>query len=142
MADVSVEVVQQKIQLARRDAEALKERIKRKKDELADTTRMSSHLPKLHVPDASERAVAYQCLCSARSRATEGGGPAPAVHEDQENTARPFGQDLRDALVDRPETSRIGIAGRQAHHLGRVHHQQSARHPLAVVLGHDMRVLT
>ncbi|KAK3069847.1 G protein subunit beta, partial [Teratosphaeriaceae sp. CCFEE 6253] len=38
MADVSAESVQQKIQLARRDAEALKDRIKRKKDELADTT--------------------------------------------------------------------------------------------------------
>ena len=34
------ETIQQKIQLARRDAEALKDRIKRKKDELADTTRM------------------------------------------------------------------------------------------------------
>jgi guanine nucleotide-binding protein G(I)/G(S)/G(T) subunit beta-1 len=33
------ETIQQKIQLARRDAEALKDRIKRKKDELADTTR-------------------------------------------------------------------------------------------------------
>jgi guanine nucleotide-binding protein G(I)/G(S)/G(T) subunit beta-1 len=39
MAD-SAESIQQKIQIARRDAEALKDRIKRKKDELADTTRM------------------------------------------------------------------------------------------------------
>jgi hypothetical protein len=30
--------MQQRIQIARRDAEALKDRIKRKKDELADTT--------------------------------------------------------------------------------------------------------
>jgi hypothetical protein len=30
--------IQQRIQIARRDAEALKDRIKRKKDELADTT--------------------------------------------------------------------------------------------------------
>ena len=39
MADMSAESIQQKIQIARRDAEALKDRIKRKKDELADTTR-------------------------------------------------------------------------------------------------------
>ena len=38
MADLSAESIQQKIQIARRDAEALKDRIKRKKDELADTT--------------------------------------------------------------------------------------------------------
>jgi hypothetical protein len=31
--------MQQKIQVARRDAETLKDKIKRKKDELADTTR-------------------------------------------------------------------------------------------------------
>jgi guanine nucleotide-binding protein G(I)/G(S)/G(T) subunit beta-1 len=41
MADMSAETIQQKIQIARRDAEALKDRIKRKKDELADTTRTS-----------------------------------------------------------------------------------------------------
>jgi hypothetical protein len=41
MADMSAESIQQKIQIARRDAEALKDRIKRKKDELADTTRTS-----------------------------------------------------------------------------------------------------
>jgi guanine nucleotide-binding protein G(I)/G(S)/G(T) subunit beta-1 len=40
MADMNQETIQQKIHVARRDAEALKDRIKRKKDELADTTRM------------------------------------------------------------------------------------------------------
>ena len=39
MADMSTESIQQRIQIARRDAEALKDRIKRKKDDLADTTR-------------------------------------------------------------------------------------------------------
>ena len=39
MADMSAESVQQKIAIERRDAENLKDRIKRKKDELADTTR-------------------------------------------------------------------------------------------------------
>ncbi|KAH0246166.1 guanine nucleotide-binding protein-like protein subunit beta 1, partial [Aureobasidium melanogenum] len=38
MADGSAESIQQKISIARRDAEALKDRIKKKKDELADTT--------------------------------------------------------------------------------------------------------
>ena len=50
--------IQQRIQIARRDAEALKDKIKRKKDELADTTRKWSHchysfetasLPALHL---------------------------------------------------------------------------------------------
>ena len=37
--EVSPEAMQARIQQARREAETLKERIKRKKDELADTTR-------------------------------------------------------------------------------------------------------
>jgi hypothetical protein len=45
MADANAESIQQKIQMARRDAEGLKDRIKRKKDELADTTcEYSRHL--------------------------------------------------------------------------------------------------
>ena len=43
MADANAESIQQKIQIARRDAEALKDRIKRKKDDLADTTREFFH---------------------------------------------------------------------------------------------------
>jgi guanine nucleotide-binding protein G(I)/G(S)/G(T) subunit beta-1 len=39
--DVSPEAMQARIQQARREAETLKDRIKRKKDELADTTRES-----------------------------------------------------------------------------------------------------
>lgn len=43
--DVSPEAMQARIQQARREAETLKDRIKRKKDELADTTRkIPSHL--------------------------------------------------------------------------------------------------
>lgn len=49
MGDSSPESVQQRIQIARRDAEALKDRIKRKKDELADTTR-TCHFPPLPSP--------------------------------------------------------------------------------------------
>lgn len=44
---MSAESIQQRIQIARRDAEALKDRIKRKKDELADTTRTSHQFSRL-----------------------------------------------------------------------------------------------
>lgn len=40
--EVSPEAMQARIQQARREAETLKDRIKRRKDELADTTRTSS----------------------------------------------------------------------------------------------------
>jgi guanine nucleotide-binding protein G(I)/G(S)/G(T) subunit beta-1 len=50
MADVNAESIQQRIQIARRDAEALKDRIKRKKDELADTTRKSRSRRHAHPP--------------------------------------------------------------------------------------------
>lgn len=40
--DVSPEAMQSRIQQARREAETLKDRIKRKKDELCDTSRMCS----------------------------------------------------------------------------------------------------
>jgi hypothetical protein len=40
-SDVSPEAMQARIQQARREAESLKDRIKRKKDELADTSRTS-----------------------------------------------------------------------------------------------------
>lgn len=43
--EVSPEAMQSRIQQARREAETLKDRIKRKKDELADTTRTLSHPP-------------------------------------------------------------------------------------------------
>jgi guanine nucleotide-binding protein G(I)/G(S)/G(T) subunit beta-1 len=41
-SEVSPEAMQARIQQARREAETLKDRIKRKKDELADTTRTFS----------------------------------------------------------------------------------------------------
>lgn len=53
---MSAESIQQKIQIARRDAEALKDRIKRKKDELADTTRTSC-------PSRPRRTPRPQSLC-------------------------------------------------------------------------------
>lgn len=49
--DVSPEAMQARIQQARREAEGLKDRIKRKKDELADTSRESCyHLTKSPPP--------------------------------------------------------------------------------------------
>lgn len=45
--DVSPEAMQARIQQARREAENLKDKIKRKKDELADTTR---ECPQLELP--------------------------------------------------------------------------------------------
>lgn len=53
MADANAESIQQKIQIARRDAEALKDRIKRKKDELADTTRASRFPVEIVTPSDS-----------------------------------------------------------------------------------------
>lgn len=49
--DVSPEAMQARIQQARREAETLKDRIKRKKDELADTTR--EYLPMAAVAAAT-----------------------------------------------------------------------------------------
>lgn len=49
MASNNTEEMQQRIQVARRDAEGLKDRIKRKKDELSDTTRMFFHSIKLNM---------------------------------------------------------------------------------------------
>ena len=45
MSEMSGEQMQAKIAAARRDAEGLKDRIKRKKDELADTSCESKVLP-------------------------------------------------------------------------------------------------
>ena len=51
MADMSGEQMQAKITAARREAEGLKDRIKRRKDELADTTRKPySPSPSIHMP--------------------------------------------------------------------------------------------
>ena len=64
MADISAENIQQRIQIARRDAEALKDRIKRKKDELADTTCMSPIAFYLFRATRSSRPMLFMsCLC-------------------------------------------------------------------------------
>ena len=49
---MSAEEMQNKIATARRDAEGLKDRIKRRKDELADTSREFPKHPLLSTPSA------------------------------------------------------------------------------------------
>lgn len=52
-SDVSPEAMQARIQQARREAETLKDRIKRKKDELADTARKwNASLPPVPISTA------------------------------------------------------------------------------------------
>jgi hypothetical protein len=63
MADMNQESIQQKIQVARRDAEALKDRIKRKKDELADTTR--THPRSLFLFPSLSLSPSLSALCPA-----------------------------------------------------------------------------
>lgn len=79
MADLNAESIQQKIQIARRDAEALKDRIKRKKDELADTTRTCTHPPARQL---LLRVSLADCVCSARCCPAEGRTTAAADDED------------------------------------------------------------
>ena len=50
-------------------------------------------------------------------------------------------KNLCHALVNGPTASRLRIARWQAHHLGRIYDQQGARHPTALLLGHDLRIL-
>jgi len=61
MADMSAESIQQKIQVARRDAEALKDRIKRKKDELADTSCERFHTCRIRPWVGLELFITYLC---------------------------------------------------------------------------------
>lgn len=113
MADMNAETIQQRIQIARRDAEALKDRIKRKKDELADTTRKSHRpisqlFPVALVVPLSLAILAFEPvrlipsppLFSPRSREKPAGCPASPGHENKENPQGTSCQNLRYALVD------------------------------------------
>ena len=62
------------------------------------------------------------------------------IDEDEEDAEGSSRQDLRHALVYRPEASGLGLAGWQADNLGRLHDQQSPRHSSPIFLGHDMRL--
>ena len=78
---------------------------------------------------------------SSRCSATLARGDTQeSIDEDEEDAQGTFGQDLCYALVDRPETSSVCLAGWKAHYMGRLHDQQSPRHPLALILGYDLRL--
>lgn len=64
-SDVSPEAMQARIQQARREAESLKDRIKRKKDELADTTRM---LPSPYLLEERHDGIGTRCRLVAAAR--------------------------------------------------------------------------
>lgn len=64
--------------------------------------------------------------------------PDPDANET--HTARPLGQDLRHALGKRLKEPGLGQSGRQVDRLGLTHYEQGARHPVALQLGHDLRL--
>ena len=105
---MNAETIQQKIQVARRDAESLKDRIKRKKDELADTTRKSlatSRPPPSLAPIEPLRSTSVARMQfanfprSTRCREAARRGLASAHDEDEAHPEGASGQNLRDALV-------------------------------------------
>jgi hypothetical protein len=114
-ADMSGEQMQAKITAARREAEGLKDKIKRRKDELADTTRtnpFTSLLPTFNSWNGSSlfTIIAFaKVSCSFRllTPLNSSSGCAepdrrPSSHRDEASTnaQRPPGQDLRHALVN------------------------------------------
>ncbi len=79
--------------------------------------------------------------CSPRRRRPSARcDPQKPADEDQEDAEGPSCKDLCDALVNRPEASCFGVAGRQAHHLGRIHHKQGSRYSPSIIMGHDLRL--
>jgi hypothetical protein len=146
MADGNAESIAQRIQIARRDAEALKDRIKRKKDELADTTcklssrknkRRQHDLPLLALQTPLTHCAHSKGCCTPAHRAAPSAG-----HEDQESPQRSSCEDLRHALVDGQEALGIGFTGRQTHHMGCVYYKQGPRDSTPVIMGHDLRIFT
>jgi hypothetical protein len=108
--DMNPETIQQRIQIARRDAEALKDRIKRKKDELADTTRelfpsslfvllptlgleLAQALLPMLLPHMSVQStmLTFSFPCSPRSRSRTSGTSPTTWNENKENSQRSFG---------------------------------------------------
>lgn len=130
--DVSGEQMQAKITAARREAEGLKDRIKRKKDELADTSRKYFgvfELRQLIHGSQTSRATAHRSLTKNRNE----------TPKDAQRTSR---QNLRHALVERSKTSGLSFSRWKVDHLGCLHNQQSSRHSSTIILGHDLRIRT
>lgn len=153
MADMSGEQMQAKITAARREAEGLKDKIKRRKDELADTSRatpithcyvlrFSSFFPQDIVSCIVLGDLIYHTdfslSSSPSSRAEPDRCPTTNWNEAPTLAERSPCQDLCHALVHRQAPSRFGFAGRKAHHLGRLHHKQGPCDSLALILGHDL----
>lgn len=78
---------------------------------------------------------------SSRCRETENRTDPPAEHEDEEDSQRPFGQNLRHALVYGSKASRLSLARWKTHHLGCLHIKQGPCNSSAVIVGHDLRLL-
>lgn len=76
------------------------------------------------------------------SRAGDQHAGADRSHPDAHaaHVARPPGQDLRDALGQRLAQPCVRLAGRQTDCVGLAHHQQGARHSVALVVGDDVRL--
>lgn len=157
MADMSGEQMQAKITAARREAEGLKDKIRRRKDDLADTTRTTSlspwnecsvlcpafpgNWPSKRILQAC-RVADRLILNSSRCRAGPDRPLAAHWNEAAADPERSLGQDLRYALVNRPPPSRLRLARWKAHHLGCLYHKQGARHPIEIIMGYDLRLCT
>ena len=139
------DAMQQKIQIARRDAEALKDKIKRKKDDLANTTRELRRTIFYRDSFFHNRRLnlwlTFVASSDRRGQATDRTF-AKTDYKNEADIKRPFGEDLRNALVNGSKTSCLSVAGRQAHHLGRLHNKQSPCHSSTIIMGHDLRLFS
>src|SRR5271155_3569877 len=120
---------QEKIIAAKREGDQLKEKIRQKKEDLNDADRT----PPLNM---------YMYVLTLESP-NNGKGYPPITsncHENPSHTQRPSRQNIRHALGYRPTASRLRLTRRQTHHLGRLHHKQTSRHPPPIILGHDLCV--
>lgn len=105
--EVSPDQMQARIQQARREAENLKDRIKRKKDELADGTRElptffedSSQLPEFAMRNGRRRMLMVLSSLWYRQKSTRSPSTKPN-DEDEKDTQRPSREDICHALVYR-----------------------------------------
>ena len=141
-AEMSGEQMQAKIAAARRDAEGLKDKIKRKKDELADTSckllppviASPCALPLNYFPITDDR------FCSTICCLQQYGPTAKGWYESSQGAQRTFSKDICHALVHGSQTPCLGITRWKVNNMGCLYHKQSPRHTLAIFLGDDMRL--
>lgn len=130
--------IQDRIASARKEAEGLKEKIKRKKEQLADTDCRISRTQRQHLSAVRDFILSFLAdEISAHNVAVIRFYPEDR-YEGQTNIKGTSGEDLCDALGHGSSTPRLRIPGRKAHHLGRIHDQQNTRYPPAVFMGHDL----